>query len=205
MTSIDKVMALAPVIPVLVIEREEDAVPLARALVEGGLPALEITLRTPAALGAIRRIAAEVDGATVGVGTVLTRRDLEASAAAGAVFAVSPGLDDELLQPAPIPVLPGVATASEVMRALRHGMNRLKFFPAMAVGGVAGLKGLAGPFPDVRFCPTGGVDAANAASLLALPNVSCVGGSWVAPADAVRGGDWGRIRDLARAAAALPR
>lgn len=202
MMTVDEVMRLAPVIPVLVIERVEDAVPLGRALVAGGLPALEITLRTPAALDSIRRIAGEVEGAAVGVGTVLTRADLDAAASAGATFAVSPGLDDELLEPGPIPLLPGVATATEVMRAMRAGLTRLKFFPAMAVGGVAALKGFAGPFPDVKFCPTGGVDTANAASLLALPNVLCVGGSWVAPAHAVKAGDWETIRRLAAAAVA---
>ena len=202
MKTVDDVMRLAPVIPVLVIERVEDAVPLGRALVAGGLPALEITLRTPAALESIRRIAGEVDGAVVGVGTVLTRADLEAAAAAGATFAVSPGLDDDLLEPGPIPLLPGVATATEVMRAMRAGLTRLKFFPAMAIGGAAALKGFAGPFPEVKFCPTGGVDAANAAALLALPNVLCVGGSWVAPSAAVKAGDWVAVRALAAAAVA---
>jgi 2-dehydro-3-deoxyphosphogluconate aldolase/(4S)-4-hydroxy-2-oxoglutarate aldolase len=202
---IDAVMGLAPVLPVIVVERAEDAVPLGRALVDGGLKALEITLRTPCALEAIRRIAGEVEGAVVGAGTVLSRADLEAAAKAGARFAVSPGLDDELLQPGPVPMLPGVATATEVMRARRAGLTRLKFFPAMAVGGVAALKGFAGPFPDVRFCPTGGVDAANAPTLLALKNVACVGGSWVAPAEAVKAGQWDRIRALAQAAAGLSR
>jgi 2-dehydro-3-deoxyphosphogluconate aldolase/(4S)-4-hydroxy-2-oxoglutarate aldolase len=202
--TIDDIMELAPVVPVIVLERAEDAVPLGRALVAGGLKALEVTLRTPVALECIRRISGEVEGACVGAGTVLGREDLDAAAAAGARFAVSPGLDDALLEPGPIPMLPGVATATEVMRARRAGLTRLKFFPAMAAGGVAALKALSGPFQDVRFCPTGGVDAANAASFLALPNVACVGGSWVNPADAVRAGDWGRIERLARAAAALP-
>jgi 2-dehydro-3-deoxyphosphogluconate aldolase / (4S)-4-hydroxy-2-oxoglutarate aldolase len=194
-------LARGPVIPVLVIEDVDTAVPLARALCRGGLTVLEVTLRTPAGLTSIERIAAEVPEAIVGVGTVLTREDLEQSAKAGARFAVTPGLTDALAAPGPIPLLPGAATASEIMRALDEGFRFLKFFPAVPAGGVGALKALAGPFADITFCPTGGVDAANADDFLALPNVICVGGSWVAPTAAVRSGDWSRIESLARAAA----
>jgi 2-dehydro-3-deoxyphosphogluconate aldolase/(4S)-4-hydroxy-2-oxoglutarate aldolase len=192
-----------PVIPVLVIDDVTSAVPLARALCRGGLTVLEVTLRTPAGLASIERIAAEVPEAIVGVGTVLTRDDLERSARAGAKFAVTPGLTDALAQPGPVPLLPGAATASEILRAIEHGLRYLKFFPAVPAGGVEALKAFAGPFPEIRFCPTGGVGAGNAASFLALANVICVGGSWIAPADAVRTGDWARIEALARAASAL--
>lgn len=193
-----------PVIPVLVIEDVEAAIPLARALCRGGLTVLEVTLRTPAGLAAIERIAAGVPEAIVGVGTVLTREDLEKSAKAGAQFAVTPGLTDALAAPGPVPLLPGAATASEILRAIEHGFRYLKFFPAVPAGGVEALKAFAGPFPDLTFCPTGGVGLGNAPDFLALPNVICVGGSWIAPAAAVRSGDWARIEALARAASALP-
>ena len=199
---------LAPVIPVIVIDRLADAVPLARALVEGGLPVLEVTLRTPVALDAIAAIRRDVQGAHVGVGTVLTGADLDRALAAGASFAVSPGATAALLQAARdrrVPFLPGAATASEVMTLREAGFSHLKFFPAEQAGGVPALKALAGPLADVRFCPTGGVGAGNAASYLALSNVMCVGGSWVAPAEAIRRADFDTIRALARAAAALPR
>lgn len=202
--TVDDIMRRGPVIPVLVIEREADAVPLARALAAGGLTVLEVTLRTPDALACIRRIAAEVPEAVVGAGTVLGPRDLHAAAEAGARFAVSPGLTDALArETGGPPLLPGAVTATEAMRAADLGFTELKFFPAVPAGGVAALKGLAGPLPHLRFCPTGGVDAANAAEFLGLPNVLCVGGSWVAPAAAVKDGRWSEITALARAAAGL--
>ena len=198
-----EILKLAPVVPVLIIEDEAQAVPLARALVAGGLLALEVTLRTPAALDCIRRIAGEVEDAVVGAGTVTTASARQAVADAGARFAVSPGLIDGEGVEGPTPLLPGIATATELMRGLRAGFTHFKLFPANVVGGPAALKAFASPFPQATFCPTGGVDATNAGDYLALPNVICVGGSWVAPADAVRAGDWGRITDLARAASGL--
>ena len=201
--TLEEMMTLAPVVPVLTIEDEAHAVPLGRALVAGGIPMLEVTLRTPAALGAIRRIAAEVEGAVVGAGTVLTAQDLDRAVEAGARFAVSPGLAAHARADGPIPLLPGVATATEVMAALEAGFRFLKFFPAVPAGGVAMLKAFAPVFPQARFCPTGGVGEDNARGFLEVPNVVCVGGSWLAPASAVRAGDWGRITDLARAAQLL--
>lgn len=207
--TVDEVMTTGPVIPVLTIERVQDAAPLARALVAGGLRVLEITLRTDCAPEAIAIIAHEVAGAIVGAGTVLNPADFDRAVEAGARFMVSPGLTEPLSaaarQAAAIPFLPGVATASEVMRGLDAGLTRFKFFPAEPSGGVETLKALHGPFPACRFCPTGGVTAASAPAYLALPNVLCVGGGWVAPTDAVRAGDWARITALARAAAALGR
>lgn len=206
MQPIDVVMDAGPVIAVLVIARAEDAVPLARALVAGGVSALEVTLRTPAALDAIARIAGEVENALVGAGTVLSPADARAAKAAGAGFAVSPGLTGDLAKAAHdegLPLLPGVATAGEIMAGLELGLSRFKFFPAETSGGAAAVKAFAGPFANLRFCPTGGITPANAASYLALPNVACVGGSWLAPAEAVEAGDWGRIERLAREAAAL--
>ncbi len=197
---------LAPVIPVVVIEDAATAVPLARALVAGGLPAIEVTLRTPAAREAIARIAAEVPEATVGAGTVRTADDIAASAAAGARFLVSPGTTPSLveaLEASGLPYLPGAATVSEVMALAEQGIRELKFFPAEAAGGVPYLKALSGPIPDVRFCPTGGIRATTAADYLALPNVGCVGGTWLTPADALAAGDWARIEKLASEAAAL--
>jgi 2-dehydro-3-deoxyphosphogluconate aldolase/(4S)-4-hydroxy-2-oxoglutarate aldolase len=196
-------LTLCPVVPVLTIQRLEDAVPLARALAAGGLKVLEVTLRTAAALEAMRCIAGEVADVVVAAGTVLSAKDLKRSAKAGAQLAFSPGLADFMLEEGPIPILPGVATASEVMRAMAGGLDTFKFFPAVPAGGVGALKALGGPFPDIAFCPTGGIDAGNAADFLALPNVLCVGGSWVAPAKAVQAGDWAAIEALARAAAAL--
>lgn len=204
--AIDAVFAKAPVLPVIVIDRVEDAVPLARALVAGGLPVLEVTLRTAAALEGMRRIAAEVEGAVLGAGTVLAPADLEASAAAGGTFAISPGATPALYHAAdasPIAWLPAVATASEVMQGLAHGHQRFKFFPAVSSGGIPALKGFAGPFPQVRFCPTGGIDATSAPDFLALPNVGTVGGSCMLPKDAIVAGDWARIERLARGAVAL--
>lgn len=194
--------------PVLRIEKLEDAVPLASALVEGGINVLEITLRTPIALEAIQLIAEEVEDAVVGVGTVLNSDDLKRAADAGAVFAVSPGLTDALAQTAAgehafLPLLPGVSTSSELMRACDAGFSHFKFFPADAAGGRAMLKSLYGPFADCVFCPTGGVTVETAPDYLALPNVACVGGTWLAPADAIADKDWAHIRSLAQVAAGL--
>lgn len=198
-------MTAAPVIAVVTISDPAKAAPLARALVAGGVPSVEITLRTPAALEAIAQ-AATVPGALVGAGTVLSERDLAAAADAGAKFAVSPGATPSLLDAgrrATIPLLPGVASASELMMGLEAGYRAFKLFPAEAVGGVALLRGFAGPFPQARFCPTGGVSPKNARDYLVLPNVVCVGGSWLAPEALVAAGDWAAIEALAREAAAL--
>ena len=202
------VMQTGPVIPVIVIDRLADAVPLARALVAGGVRVLELTLRTPQALAAIERVAAEVEGAIVGAGTLTRPEDVEAVQRAGAVFGVSPGFTRELgaaAHAAGLPLLPGVMTPSDVIAARATGYTELKLFPAQQAGGIGMLKALGGPFPDVRFCPTGGIGAATAPDFLALPNVVCVGGSWLTPADAVAAGDWARITELARAASALRR
>ena len=206
--TLEAILTVAPVVPVLIVDDWRSAVPLARALVAGGLPAIEITLRTPAALEAIRAVAAEVDGAFAGAGTVLTPEQLRQAEAAGAKFAVSPGSSPALLDAAgdaALPLLPGAASATEAMALLERGYAIQKFFPAGPAGGVAYLKALASPLPGVRFCPTGGVGAENAPAYLALPNVICVGGSWVAPKDAVASGDWSRIERLAREAAGLKR
>jgi 2-dehydro-3-deoxyphosphogluconate aldolase/(4S)-4-hydroxy-2-oxoglutarate aldolase len=200
------ILRVAPVVPVLTIEDREIAVPLARALVAGGLTALEVTLRTSAGADCIRAIAAEVEGANVGAGTVLDGRQLDEAVAAGARFLVSPGATPGLLAAAkdcPVPFLPGVATAGEAMTLAEAGFAILKFFPAVPAGGIAYLKALAAPLPAIRFCPTGGVGAKNAADYLALPNVICVGGSWVAPADALAAKDWTRVTLLSREAARL--
>jgi 2-dehydro-3-deoxyphosphogluconate aldolase/(4S)-4-hydroxy-2-oxoglutarate aldolase len=199
------VLGLAPVLPVVVLDDASDAVPLARALVDGGLPALEVTLRTPAALDAVRAVAAQVPEAVVGAGTVLDGAQVRAARDAGARFLVSPGWTDTLLEAmraSGLPFLPGVSTVSEVVALLERGVTDMKFFPAGAAGGTAWLKALASPLPAARFCPTGGIDAASAPAYLALPNVPCVGGSWVVPPDALAARDWGRVRELARAAAA---
>jgi len=193
-------------LPVLVVEGVETALPLARALIAGGLSVLEITLRTPGALDVIRVLSSEVEGAVVGAGTVLTERQYQDAVEAGAGFIVSPGATTELFAAANrtrVPFLPGAATPSEVMQLLARGYPMMKFFPAEPLGGIAYLKALAGPLPEARFCPTGGIDAARAEAYLALPNVVCIGGSWVAPDDAVKAGDWARITKLAAAAAAL--
>lgn len=196
-------LTLSPVVPVLTIPRAEDAVPLARALVAGGLRVLEVTLRTADALEAIRRITAEAPEAVVAAGTVLKADDLKRAAEAGAKFAFSPGLADFMLEEGPIPILPGVATASEVMRVLDAGITTMKFFPAVPAGGVPALKALYGPLPDACFCPTGGIEQSNAGDFLNLPNVLCVGGSWPAPAKAIEGCHWEGIEVLAAKAAAL--
>ena len=203
---LDRVMGAAPVIPVLIVEDPAKAVPMARALVRGGLPAIEITLRTPRALEAIRAVAAEVEGAMVGAGTVLDAFHYDEAVAAGATFVVSPGATGTLIEAASghdVPLLPGAATASEVMRLLEAGYSRLKLFPAEAVGGAGLLKSLASPLPAARFCPTGGITEKSASTYLALPNVVCVGGSWIAGADAIAAGDWDGIEARARIAAAL--
>jgi len=195
-----------PVIPVLEFASVDEALHVCEALVAGGLPVLEITLRTPVALDAIRAVAAALPQACVGAGTVLNAGQLKAVREAGAQFAVSPGLTPALAVAAQgegIALLPGVATASEAMAALEAGFSFLKFFPAEAAGGVPMLKSLYGPFGQLRFCPTGGINAAKAPDYLALPNVVCVGGSWVVPKDAVAAGDWTRIRTLAQQAATL--
>lgn len=197
---------LAPVIPVVVIDDVETAVPMARALVAGGLPVIEVTLRTDAALGAIERIAAEVPDAMIGAGTIRTTEDISASVAAGARFLVSPGTTlslVEALDSSGVPYLPGAATVSEVMALVERGIKELKFFPAEAAGGVPYLKSLGGPLPDVRFCPTGGIRVETAPDYLALPNVGCVGGSWLTPAHALATGDWAHVEKLAADAAAL--
>ena len=205
MQDVDRIMDLSPVIPVLVIDDAETALPLAEALVEGGLRVLEVTLRTPQSIDALRRMT-RVDGAVVGAGTVTNRDDARRAADAGAAFLISPGLTESLAAAAAddgIAFLPGVATASDVMRGRDLGLSRFKFFPAEAAGGVPMLKSLGGPFAGVRFCPTGGISTANAASYLALPNVACVGGSWLAPPALVEADDWAGITALARTAAAF--
>ena len=202
-----EICALAPVVPVLVIEDAAQAKGLAQALVKGGLPALEVTLRTPAALDAIRAMAG-VPGGVVGAGTLLTPEDVKAAKAAGARFGVSPGATDRIIAAcaeAELPLLPGAATATEVMVLLEKGFTVQKFFPAEASGGAPALAAIGAPIPQVKFCPTGGVSMKNVADYLKLSNVICCGGSWVAPKAAVQAGDWDQIETLARAAAALPR
>ena len=202
-----EICALAPVVPVLVIEDAAQAKGLAQALVKGGLPALEVTLRTPSALDAIRAMAG-VPGGVVGAGTLLTPADVKAAKAAGARFGVSPGATDRLIAACvdeELPLLPGAATATEVMVLLEKGFTVQKFFPAEASGGAPALAAIGAPIPQVKFCPTGGVSMKNVADYLKLSNVLCCGGSWVAPKAAVQAGDWDQIETLARAAAALPR
>ncbi|MCW2919173.1 MAG: 2-dehydro-3-deoxyphosphogluconate aldolase/4-hydroxy-2-oxoglutarate aldolase [Actinomycetia bacterium] len=201
-----ELMGLCPVVPVVVLEDPDLAVPLARALVAGGLPAIELTLRTPAALDAIKRIAAEVPQAVVGAGTIITSDQVKAAADAGARFLVSPGCTDRLrgaMADSGLPFLPGVATASEALTLFEHGVTAMKFFPAKAAGGTAYLRALGGPLPLARFCPTGGITLETAADYLALPNVGCVGGTWLTPPALVQAGDWAQIEHLARQAAAV--
>lgn len=201
-----QVMADAPVIPVIVLSDVALAVPLARALVAGGIRMLEVTLRTPAALACIEAIAREVPEAVAGAGTVRSAGDAQSAARAGARFAVSPGYTQAVgkaCRDVGLPLLPGVATGSEIMMAQEDGFDALKFFPAMQAGGAAMLKAWQGPFGEVKFCPTGGISPANAAEFLGLANVACVGGSWLTPTDAVAQGDWARITRLAREAVAL--
>jgi 2-dehydro-3-deoxyphosphogluconate aldolase / (4S)-4-hydroxy-2-oxoglutarate aldolase len=204
--ALESMLRAAPVVAVIVIDKLADAVPLAQALVAGGIHAIEITLRTPVALDAIAAVAAEVEGAIAGAGTVLSPADLRAAEEAGAKFAVSPGMSPALLaavEKSTLPFLPGSASASGAMALLERGFRWQKFFPAEPAGGVDYLRALGGPFPGIGFCPTGGVSPANATTYLALPNVICVGGSWLAPADLVRAADWTAITALARKAAAL--
>ncbi len=206
--SAQAVLRDAPVIPVIVLHQLAQAVPLAQALVAGGIRMLEVTLRSPAALACIEAIARAVPEAVVGAGTVRSAADARAAASAGARFAVSPGYTSAIGQACRdlgLPLLPGVATGSEILQAQQDGYTDLKFFPALQAGGVALLQAWAGPFGDVYFCPTGGIQADNAATFLALPNVLCVGGSWLVPADALHALDWARITALARAACQLQR
>ena len=208
MTSIHDILAASPVMPVIVLDRVDDAVPLAEALVGGGIRVLEVTLRTAAALDCVLAIRAAVPDAIVGVGTINSVADLNAARAAGALFGVSPGTTPELLAHAAasgFPFLPGSMTPSDVMRALAAGYTAMKLFPARQAGGIDMLKALGGPFPQVVFCPTGGIDADSAASYLALPNVACVGGSWLSPASLVASKDWNEIRRRSQAAALLSR
>ncbi len=202
----DSLLDRVPVVPVVVLHDAADAVPLARALVEGGLPVIELTLRTPAALDAVRAIAAEVPDILVGAGTVVSPEQAGRAAAAGAQFLVSPGTTPALaaaMEDTGLPFLPGAATVSEVLSLLERGHTDLKLFPAEASGGVDFLASVGAPVPQARFCPTGGVTAASAPSYLALDNVGCVGGSWITPADAVRRGDWAAVTRRASEAASL--
>ncbi|MGZ4500960.1 MAG: bifunctional 4-hydroxy-2-oxoglutarate aldolase/2-dehydro-3-deoxy-phosphogluconate aldolase [Nocardioidaceae bacterium] len=195
-----------PVVPVVVLHDVAHAVPVARALVDGGLPVIELTLRTPVALDALERIATEVPEILVGAGTVVGPDQAKQAQSAGAQFLVSPGATDPLLDAmheTGLPFLPGVGTVSEVLRLLERGLTELKFFPASASGGAEFLKALASPVPQARFCPTGGITASTAPSYLSLPNVGCVGGSWITPADALASGDWERVRSLAAEATYL--
>jgi len=201
-----ELFALAPVIPVITIEDAAQAAPLARALVSGGLPVIEITLRTDAAVEAARAIIAEVPDAVVGIGTVLTPADLERAAKLGAAFAISPGMSSELLDAAAagdLPFAPGIQTPSDVIACVTRGYDLVKFFPAVPAGGLAALNALSGPFPSVRYCPTGGIGEANVAQWLAHPKVVAVGGSWIAPASDIKAGAWSAIEQRARASAGL--
>ena len=194
---------LSPVVPVMVIERLEDAVPMAEALMAAGVPILEVTLRTPVALAAIEKIREKLPRAVVGAGTVTTPEEIAQVKAAGAQFAISPGITYELLRAGAhgdVPLIPGVATISELMTAKELGYTHLKFFPAEAAGGCAMLKSIAGPFPDIRFCPTGGINQGNYRDYLALPNVKCVGGSWILPKDAIDAKNWFAVEDAAATA-----
>ncbi len=202
---VESILRLSPVMPVVTIHDADTAADLARAFVRGGIRVIEVTLRTPAALHAIENIAAAVPEISVGAGTVVSIADLHAAANAGAAFAISPGATPTLLTGAsagPIPYIPAIATASELMAGIAAGYRFFKFFPATAAGGIPMLKALGGPFPDIRFCPTGGITQETARSYLELPNVLCVGGSWLTPSDALISHDWGRIEALAAKAAA---
>jgi len=199
------VFAQGPVVPVLVIKELEYAVPLAKALIAGGIKVLEVTLRTPVALDVIAKIAREVPEAVIGAGTVTNREQLKAVTEAGAQFAISPGLTPDLLkagQEGSIALIPGIASISELMVGLDHGYDHFKFFPAEASGGIKAIKSISGPFPDVTFCPTGGISPNNYLDYLALSNIKCVGGSWLAPEDAMASGNWQRITELAEEAVA---
>lgn len=203
--SANSILTAGPVVPVIVIDELHQAVPLARALIAGGVRVLEVTLRTSCAIDAIRAIAQEVPEAIVGAGTVTNPEQLKAVTEAGAQFAISPGLTDSLLQAAvdgPIPLIPGISTVSELMTGMNYGLDNFKFFPAEANGGVSALKAIAGPFSHIRFCPTGGISLSNYRDYLALSSVLCVGGSWLVPSDAIRDGDYARITTLAAQAVA---
>lgn len=206
---VNEILKVAPVIPVMVVERIEDAVPLAQALYNGGLKVLEITLRTPCALDAITAMVENLPAdAVIGAGTIITPQDLEKAVKAGSTFLVSPGTTPALIEAAKassIPLLPGVATPTEAMHLLVEGFTHQKFFPAEAAGGVPMLKSIGGPLPQITFCPTGGIDLAKAPTYLALPNVACVGGTWMAPKELMKAGRWDEIERLAREAASLAR
>lgn len=206
---VNEILKVAPVIPVMVVERIEDAVPLAQALYNGGLKVLEITLRTPCALDAITAMVENLPAdAVIGAGTIITPQDLEKAVKAGSTFLVSPGTTPALIEAAKasaVPLLPGVATPTEAMHLLVEGFTHQKFFPAEAAGGVPMLKSIGGPLPQITFCPTGGIDLAKAPTYLALPNVACVGGTWMAPKELMKAGRWDEIERLAREAASLPR
>ncbi|MCX0501713.1 bifunctional 4-hydroxy-2-oxoglutarate aldolase/2-dehydro-3-deoxy-phosphogluconate aldolase [Erwinia billingiae] len=204
-TSAEQILTSGPVVPVIVINKLEHAVPLAKALVAGGVRVLEVTLRTACALDAIRAIAKDVPDAIIGAGTVINPQQLRDVTEAGAQFAISPGLTEDLLNAAnagTIPLIPGISTVSELMLGMDHGLREFKFFPAEANGGVKALQAIAGPFPQVRFCPTGGISPANYRDYLALKSVHCIGGSWLVPNDALESGDYDRITSLAREAVA---
>ena len=203
--SAEQVLSTGPVMPVIVVKQPEHAVPMAKALVAGGIRVLEVTLRTPVAMDALRAIIREVPEAIVGAGTVINTQQLKEVTDAGAQFVISPGLTESLLRAAtegPVPLIPGVSTVSELMMGMDHGLREFKFFPAEASGGVKALSALAGPFPQVRFCPTGGISPANYRDYLALKSVLCIGGSWLVPDEALQQGDWERITQLAREAIA---
>jgi 2-dehydro-3-deoxyphosphogluconate aldolase / (4S)-4-hydroxy-2-oxoglutarate aldolase len=203
---IDEILAAAPIMAVVVVPSADKAVGLSRTLTEAGNPLIEVTLRTPAAVEAIAAVAREVPAAIIGAGTIVSKADYDAVVAAGARFAISPGATPALLKACadgPIPLLPGVATASELMVGMEAGFSRFKFFPAEAAGGAGALKALHGPFPDIRFCPTGGIGPDNAARYWALANVACVGGSWIAPSDLIARGDFAEIGRLTRDAIAI--
>ncbi|MFD3395349.1 bifunctional 4-hydroxy-2-oxoglutarate aldolase/2-dehydro-3-deoxy-phosphogluconate aldolase [Alteromonas macleodii] len=201
----EEIFAAGPVVPVLVINDVEKAVPLAKALMEGGIKVLEVTLRTPAAIDVIKRIAQEVPDSLIGAGTVTNAQQLKAVVEAGAKFAISPGMTADLLKAgmdSEIPLIPGISSTSDLMKGKDAGYTHMKFFPAEASGGVKAIKSISGPFPDVTFCPTGGIGPDNYNDYLALNNVKCVGGSWLAPDDAIESGDWARITQLAEEAVA---
>ena len=201
----EEIFAAGPVVPVLVINDVEKAVPLAKALMEGGIKVLEVTLRTPAAIDVIKRIAQEVPDSLIGAGTVTNAQQLKAVVEAGAKFAISPGMTADLLKAgmdSEIPLIPGISSTSDLMKGKDAGYTHMKFFPAEASGGVKAIKSIGGPFPDVTFCPTGGIGPNNYNDYLALNNVKCVGGSWLAPDDAIESGDWARITQLAKEAVA---
>jgi 2-dehydro-3-deoxyphosphogluconate aldolase/(4S)-4-hydroxy-2-oxoglutarate aldolase len=205
-TSAEQILSTGPVVPVIVINQLQHAVPLAKALVDGGIRVLEVTLRTPCALQAIEQIAREVPEAIIGAGTVINTEQLSSVTQAGAQFAISPGLTDRLLNAAlagSIPLIPGISSVSELMLGMDHGLREFKFFPAEANGGVKALQAISGPFPQIRFCPTGGISLSNFRDYLALKSVLCIGGSWLVPADALQQGDYQRITTLAKQAVSL--